>query len=109
MRWVLSRHIRGVFRLITTQDFIARRSELRLDQLPGRRIVFNDENPRRFAGSECGYGRLGGLIRSDCKKGQGKMEASSIARLAVDFQLTSMQFDAAHGDGKSQACALRCV
>src|SRR5712692_9467142 len=107
IRLVFSRHFRGAFRLVTSQSLITRRCELRLDKLPRRRVVFDDENPRSPAGSGCRYGRLGGLIRSDGKEGQGKMEASALAGLALNLQFASVQFDEARSDGKSQAGTFR--
>ncbi len=84
IRLVFSRHFRGAFRLVTSQGVIAGRRELRLDELPRRRIVLNDKNPWGFAGSGCGYGRVRGFIRSDSSKGKRKIEAGTFAGLAFD-------------------------
>src|ERR1700688_5021501 len=88
IRLMFSRHFSGMFRLITSQGLITRGRELRLDKLTRRRIVLNDKNPWGFSRSGYRYGCLGSRIRRGCKEGQGKMEASSIAGLALDLQFT---------------------
>src|SRR5882762_2288277 len=93
IRLVLRRHSQGAFRPSTYQSLVTRRSELRLDELPRHRIVFNDKNSRGFACPRNGSRRMWELIGSDGNEGKREIETGALAELAFDLQFAAMQLD----------------
>src|SRR5579859_146504 len=90
-------------RFVANQNVIAGGAELRVNELCGGFVVFNDEDAGkpRDAGKLRGFGR--DQIAKTVRGGKREVETTAMAEFAFESELAAMQFDQAVSNGKAQA------
>src|SRR5260370_16377210 len=79
---------------------------MRLDELGGRAIVFNDQDGRQTDAYPGRRWRMGKRSLNRHSNGKREIETTTPAYFAVQSELTAVQFDQAMSDGKAKARAL---